>query len=188
MHFGKNCGKARLEMSKNHRRAKAVVQPPPVEHQESLTDYPWDDEDSFYKVDEAANGNFTYDNNNSGAPNNQAGIYSKSTNTAALRYGIHFTTKQYHETMLLKILSDANTSHYLYKEVMEWGRAAKHANYDFNPNCSSRNAQVKYLMNWLQYQNSCPQQIPTTLLGPVKQVMQTTCFNFSNQLYLLVSD
>jgi hypothetical protein len=43
------------------------------------------------------------DNNGSGgAPNNQAGIYSESANDAALRFGIRFTTEQYHKTKLLK--------------------------------------------------------------------------------------
>jgi hypothetical protein len=71
---------------------------------------------------------------------------------------------------------------------MEWGCAAQHDNCDFNPQRSSQNAQVKYIKNWLQCQNSCPQQIPTMLPGPVEQVMQTTCFNFTNQLHLLASD
>jgi hypothetical protein len=99
---------------------KAVVQPPPVEHQKKLIDYPWDNEDSLHEVDETASGTFTQDNNGSSAPNNYAGIYSESANDAALRYGVHFTTEQYHKTKLLKILSDANAlQHYFYKEVME---------------------------------------------------------------------
>jgi hypothetical protein len=50
-------------------------------------------------------------NNHSGAPNNQAGIYSESANNAALKFGIHFTTKQHHISELLEILSDANILH-----------------------------------------------------------------------------
>ena len=42
---------------------------------------------------------------------------------------------------------------------------------------------MKYLETWLQCQKSRPQQIPTTLPGPVIQVVQTTYFNFSQQLY-----
>jgi hypothetical protein len=72
---------------------------------------------------------------------------------------------------------------------MEWRHhAAQHDNYVFNPQRSSRNAQVKHLRNWLQCQNSGPQQISTMPPGPVEQVVQTSCFNFTNQLYSLVSD
>jgi hypothetical protein len=49
-------------------------------------------------------------------------------------------------------------------------------------------AQVKYLEKWLQCQYSCPQQIPPLLLGPFPQVVQTTTFNFTNQLFTLISD
>jgi hypothetical protein len=70
---------------------------------------------------------------------------------------------------------------------MEWGCAAEHDNYDFNPKRLLWNAHAKYLENWLQCQNSHMQQVPSMLPGPVDQVMQTTCFNFTNQLYSLVS-
>jgi hypothetical protein len=53
-----------------------VVQPPLVFHQEALTNYSWDDEDSLDKLDEAVNNDFAENKNGSGAPNNQAGIYS----------------------------------------------------------------------------------------------------------------
>jgi hypothetical protein len=71
---------------------------------------------------------------------------------------------------------------------MEWGRNVAHNNYNFNPTRTSRNAQVKYLEKWLQFQKFHPQQVPTHLPGPGDQVVQTTCFNFTDQLYSLVSD
>ncbi len=43
-------------------------------------------------------------------------------------------------------------------------------------------------LKWLQCQKSRPQQVPTTLPGPVDQVVQTTRFNCTNLLYSLVSD
>jgi hypothetical protein len=86
-----------------------------------------------------------------GAPNRRAGTYSESANDAALRFGICFTTKQNHETKLQKILSDANASHYLCKEIIEWGCSAQRDNYDSNPQHLSLNAKVlKYLEKWLQ--------------------------------------
>jgi hypothetical protein len=90
-----------------------VLQSLPVGHQEALTEYPWGDKDSLDGLDEAAIGHFGEDDNNpSGVPNNQAGIYSESANNAALAFGLRFTTKQHHETELLKILIDANALHY----------------------------------------------------------------------------
>jgi hypothetical protein len=43
----------------------------------------------------------------------QVYILTECADDAALRFGIRFTTKQYHKTMLLKSLRDANASHYL---------------------------------------------------------------------------
>jgi hypothetical protein len=122
------------------------------------------------------------------APNNQAGVYRESVNDAALRFGIRFTTEQFHKTKLLKVLSDGNAPHYLYKKVIEWGCAAEHDNCNFNPTRSLRNAQVKSLEKWLQCQKFHPQQVPTNLPGPNDQVLQTTSFKFTIQLYTLVSD
>jgi hypothetical protein len=188
IHFSKSPKCARFQTSKSHRKAPTVVQTPPEVFAEA-NDCPWDDEDSLDELDEAANKNIEASTNQLEDPATYpAGTFSESTNDSALRFGIRFTTEQYHETKLLKILSDANASHYLYKEVMEWGSAARLDNYNFNPTRSSRNAQVKYLENWLQCQNSRPKQIPTPLPGPLHQVVQTTTFNFTNQLFTLVSD
>ena len=46
---------------------------------------------------------------------------------------------------------------------------------------------MKYLEKWLQCQKSRLQQVPMNLPGPGDQVVQTTCFNLTNQLYSLVS-
>jgi hypothetical protein len=37
------------------------------------------------------------------------------------------------EIDLLKLLNDANAPHYLYKEILEWGKRATQMKYDFNP-------------------------------------------------------
>jgi hypothetical protein len=172
-----------------HKKATTIIPTaPPMALQESI-DYPWDDEDSLDELVEAAVGNGVASTNGFEAPpTHPAGTYSESTNDSALRFGIRFTTEQYHETKLLKILSNANTSYYLYKEVVDWGSAERLENYNFNPTRSSRNAQVKYVENWLRCQHSRPQQISTLLPGPLQQVVQTTYFNFTNQLFTLVSD
>jgi hypothetical protein len=161
---------------------------PPVALEESI-DIPWDDQDSLDESVEAALGNDEASTNEFEASTiHPAGTYFESTNYSALRFGIRFTTKQYHKTKLLKVLSNANAPHYLYKEVMNWGSAARLDNYHFNPTGSSRKAQVEYLEKWLQCQYSRPQQIPTPLPGPLPQVVQTTTFNFTNQLFTLISD
>jgi hypothetical protein len=79
-----------------------------------LAVHPWDGKDSMEEedLDETAIGNFGDDNNGAGAPNNRADTYSFTANDTALRFGIQFTTKQYHITKLSKVLSDANTSHF----------------------------------------------------------------------------
>jgi hypothetical protein len=111
---------------------------PPVALKESI-DIPWDDEDSLDESVEAALGNDEASMNEFEASTiHPAGTYSESTNDSALRFGIRFTTEQYHKPKLLKILSDANAPHYLYKEGMNWGRAARLDNYHFNPTRSSR--------------------------------------------------
>jgi hypothetical protein len=160
MHFGKLQQCSNFKMSRHNTNANTAMQPRAVEAQESLTEYPWGEDDSAHESEDASS---FEDIIRTGAPNNQVGVYTESANDAALRFGIRFTTEQFHETKLLKLLSDANAPHYLYKEVMEWGRAAAHDNYNFNPTRTSRNAQVKYLEKWLQFQKSCPQQVPTNL-------------------------
>jgi hypothetical protein len=72
-----NCGHAPDLRSKITEGQKQCCIHLPVEHQEALTKYPWDDKDSLGGLDEASIGHFAKDDNNpSGAPNNQAGIYS----------------------------------------------------------------------------------------------------------------
>ena len=83
-HFSKSPKYVRFQTSKNRRKAAPVVQPLLVALPEA-NEYPWDDEDSLDELDETANENFVEDDNNpSGAPNNQAGMYSESANKMQL--------------------------------------------------------------------------------------------------------
>jgi hypothetical protein len=151
LHFRKSPQCFNFKVSRHNTSANTASHPPAVEAQESLTEYPWNEDDSVYESEDASS---VEDIISTGASNNPAGISKESANDAALRFGIRFTTEQFYETKLLKLLSDANVPHYLYKEVMGWGRAAAHNNYNFNPAHTSRNAQVKYLEKWLQCQKS----------------------------------
>jgi hypothetical protein len=75
--------------------ALAELQPPTMEHLEAFTEYPWDDEESLNELQEAVIINSMDDNSSSGAPNNQAGVYSEFANDAALRFGVCFTNRHY---------------------------------------------------------------------------------------------
>jgi hypothetical protein len=118
-----------------------------------------------------ASGNFEDDNNGAGAPNNSAQADILNLPMMLLQgclVSALLVTRHYHKTELLKVHSDVNPSHYLYKKIIERGRAAQRDNYDFNPWCLLQNTHGSFLENWLQCQNSCPQQIATTLSGPVE--------------------
>jgi hypothetical protein len=103
-------------MSGHSTRANTASQPPAADAQEPLMEYPWDEDDYLHESEDASS---LKDILSTGAPNNQAGVYTESANDAALRFGMRFTTEQFNETKLLKLLSDANAPHYLYKEIME---------------------------------------------------------------------
>jgi hypothetical protein len=72
---------------------------PALDAQESLTKYPpWDEDDSLHESEIPSS---IEDTASTAAPNHQAGIYMELPNDAALRFGICFTTAQFHETKLL---------------------------------------------------------------------------------------
>jgi hypothetical protein len=98
-HLGKSPQCASFRMSVHNRQAQAELQPPPLEHLEALTEYPWDDEE----LHEAVSLNSIDDNSASGTPNNQAGIYSESANDAALKFGIRFNT--YRTILILTLIT-----------------------------------------------------------------------------------
>jgi hypothetical protein len=148
IHLGKSPTCGQFLMLKTWSQTHTVMKKPPVSDANGASaDVPWDNDDN--SIDEELNHGDTSNvfdvNNGAVGPNNRSGVYSDSANNSALRFGIRFTTKQFHETKLLKILSDANAPHYLYKDIIEWGRAAKGTNYHFDPQRWSRKAQVKYL-------------------------------------------
>ena len=107
---------------------------PPLDNKEVALLYPWDDDadddDGLLdqQFDDATN-NIGNSNNAADVPNHLDGTYAESAHESALRFGIRFTTEQYHKTKLLKLLSDANAPHYLYKEIIEWGQAAQRDTY-----------------------------------------------------------
>ena len=102
--------------------------------------------------------------------------------------GIKYTTEQFTETKLLKILNDAAAPHFLYQDILSWAEEAKRNQYSFRPERLERSAQVKYLEKWLHLQPCRPETVKLVLPGPSMQAIQVTRFNFTNQLHSLLSD
>ena len=103
-----------------------------------------------------------------------------------------YSVSDHVEIDLLKILHDANTPHFLFKQILDWGKKAKTLNYDFNPARTHRKAQLDYLEKWfgLEYYNA--KQVSVTLPGPMEltqpEVINVTCFDFTSMLRSLLSD
>ena len=99
MHFGKfpRCCNFK-RMSSHNTRENTALQPPLEDAQESLTEYPWDKDDSLHKSKDASSVENSLD---TAAPKDQAGVYTQSANDTALRFGVRFTTAQFHKTKWL---------------------------------------------------------------------------------------
>ena len=105
---------------------------------------------------------------------------------------ICYSTNDIVEIDLLKILNDANTPHYLYKEILQWGQKAQQMKYDFEPLRTKRVNQMLYIDKWfgLEYYNA--KQIPITLPGPAEmdqpEKINVTCFDFTGMLRSLLTN
>ena len=67
--------------------------------------------------------------------------------------GLCFTTPDFVETKLLKLMDDAHAPHFLYQDVLNWAKEAKEAGYEFRPKRTTRRAQIKHIekLAGLQY-------------------------------------
>ena len=109
------------------------------------------------------------------------------------RATISYTTAQFHETKLLKLLNDAQAPHYLYEQILSWAEQAKLEKYSFAPQRKSRANQINHLKKWLGHDKVCdPEEVPTNLplADPDDPPLQVniTRFNFTSQLYSLLQD
>jgi hypothetical protein len=50
-----------------------------------------------------------------------------------MQYDIAFTSSEYVEKKLLKVLNDAHAPHFLYQDVLNWAKEANKLKYDFLP-------------------------------------------------------
>ena len=99
------------------------------------------------------------------------------------------TTAQFHETKLLHILDTAGVPHGLYKQILDWAKAAKQDNYNFLPERTSRNSQLQFLKKWLNFGPECePYVLKTRLPGEPIDGVNVTVFNCTSQLFSLLND
>jgi hypothetical protein len=113
MHVGKSPQCCNYKMSRKNTSANTASLLPALDAQEALTEYPpWDEDDSFHESEIASS---IEDNISTAATNHHAGVFTELPNDAALRFSIRFTTVQFHETKLLKLLSNANAPHFVQK-------------------------------------------------------------------------
>ena len=102
---------------------------------------------------------------------------------------ITYTAAQYHETKLLRLLDDVQAPHYLYQQILEWAHEAKLDKYDFTPQRKTRSSQIEHLKKWLNYDKICqPEQVKILLPGEHGHQIEVTTFNFTSQLYSLLTD
>ena len=88
--------------------------------------------------------------------------------------GIKYTTEQFTETKLLKILNNAAAPHFLYQDILAWVTEAKRNQYSFRHQRLKRSSQVKYLEKWLHLKPCRPETVQLILPGPAMQAIQVT--------------
>jgi hypothetical protein len=107
------------------------------------------------------------------------------------RYANIFTTEQYYDTRLCKILDDANAPHYLYKDIKLWAKAAYNSNYDFHRNAPTRSYAIAKAEQYLKKHSfPRPEQLPVEIKGVNDTLipLTVTAFDFKSQLKSLLND
>jgi hypothetical protein len=102
-----------------------------------------------------------------------------------------YLTNDLVEIDLLKILHDSNSPHYLFKEILEWGKRSSDLKYDFNPKRKDRKSMIAHLDKWMGLKHLNPIQVPITLPGPNPSScdqVSVTSFDFKGMLKSLLTD
>jgi hypothetical protein len=60
-------------------------------------------------------------------------------------YQAPYTSSMFAETKLLKILDDANASHYLFEDIINWASESQHHEYNFLPSTTNRKGLIKQM-------------------------------------------
>jgi hypothetical protein len=104
------------------------------------------------------------------------------------QFGIKYTTAQFTEIKLLKILNDAAVPHFLYHDILSWASEAKRNQYSFCPQRLEQSSQGKYLEKWLHLAPCRPETVKLVLPSPAMEAILVTGFNFTNQLHAILTD
>lgn len=76
----------------------------------------------------------------------------------------YFSSDEYQEIKLLKLLNDLGTPLYAYKLIMEWAKEAHLSSYSFDSQHTSHKHMISYLQNKLQIKMCQPTIIPVKLM------------------------
>jgi hypothetical protein len=84
---------------------------------------------------------------NTQTPNKQCLETGTFTNVHAVasQRGVNHTVNDYIKRKLLKILEDANATHFLYQDILNWGCDAKASGYIFEPEQTMRKAAIAHI-------------------------------------------
>ena len=101
-----------------------------------------------------------------------------------------FTNTMHYQTKLLKILDDANTPHYLYREIIEWAIETQDAHVNFGDLIKTREGNISHIEKLLPWLKSTAPYIVTTNLktNDKPQPIEITVFDFKTQLMSLLDD
>lgn len=101
--------------------------------------------------------------------------------------GVTYTVDEHAELSLLKMTDDANVPHFLYKDILDWAADAHARGYNFQPDRTSRAAQILSFEKRFSLQNCRPQH--TTIMFPEDNLrIEITHFEFFQQLHSLLTD
>ena len=102
-------------------------------------------------------------------------------------YGVSFTDSMYAETKLLKLLNDANTPHFLFKDMLNWAAETNSSRMITSGTSSSRDAAITKLEKWQNLERCRPKKVSITLEED-NLTIDVVSFDFISQFYTLVSD
>jgi hypothetical protein len=91
---------------------------------------PWDIDDKDTNIACVANTSVAAHNN---SVLKETGINRIKSDQKANQFGIRYTTEQFAETKLLKILNNTAAPHLLYQDILAWASEAKRIKYSFCP-------------------------------------------------------
>ena len=117
-----------------------------------------------------------------------------SVTKARCPVGLVYTKEDQVELRLLQLLDEHHVAHGLFKGIMDWARNAAQCGYEFNPERTTREAQMKYISQLMECQgrSNTPHvrlvRLPSGPAGPTNDEVPVTTFDFTTHLLELLSD